>query len=980
MINEMDKEMLLAFIEEVKGYLPTILDSIENFRKDPTKLDDLDQAKRLFHLIKGSTSMVGYSSLSHIAYFAEDILEKVASGEIRLSQNLVNLLQQTVFQIEVYLDGIITNDLNEKRIFFEVFKGFRRFNNLTPELDEIEFEKLLSSHLEKIAPPDLEAFDIEPSTDNGSGVPANFNIDMEQIVPELMEVFFEEAEEHIRSISSIILLLEEKPDQRELLQELRRRVHTLKGAAATAGFNSLSHLLHKAEDLLDITYDHNLILSSDALNTLLSTSEFLESTFNQSDINLSEKMEELYIAYVGLIEKLYPDKSQVNELPLKPLAIDKESEQIKNLASKNLTINAEDLEKTGDVSNALQNNSNSIRVAIGKIDDLVKLASESVVNRSSFEQYFRTLIKDIDELKLNIGRLHRIVGKLEKEYETNSLGKGMFAFSNLVPTDNLVTTPNNFYGFDELEFDRYTEFHIIMRELSETMGDMNSISNDLNNTASDFDSYLTNSGQLNSDIQDKLMQLRMVPFATIVSKLVRTVKVTAQTQGKQISVLFEGEKVEIDKMVLEELADPFLHILRNAVDHGIEPPALRQAVGKSLKGQIKIKTYYDSAQVVLQISDDGKGIDPNNIRSTAISKGFLSETEANNLTDKELFSFLFFPGFSTAQQISEISGRGVGLDVVKTTVSKMKGTIGLDSQIGKGTTFTIRLPLTLAVIKVILVKSGEQTLAVPLSSVTRILRIEENQLENIGQRVFLRLEDESEIYPLHHLSDLLKLGQHNSETFERMPVLIVNLGSGTIALVVDKLLEAKEIVVKSMGSLLKKVFGVFGATLMGDGTVVMIVNPNELLKDTTNRSSQLRKIESFLPVSQAKNRTLNILIVDDSLSMRRTLSELVKIMGWNSTEAKDGVEALEIIQSLAIKPDIIILDIEMPRMDGYELTSVLRTDVSCQHIPIVMLTSRSEEKHRRKAFEVGATEYLVKPYEEETLINIITKLSTRASY
>ncbi|MBI4852761.1 MAG: Hpt domain-containing protein [Acidobacteria bacterium] len=976
MINEMDKEMLLGFIEEVKSYLPTILDSIENFKKDPTKLDDLDQAKRLFHLIKGSTSMVGYSSLSHMAYFAEDILDKVANGQAILSQNLVNLLQQTIFQIEVYLDGITTNSLNEKRIFFEVFKGFRRFNNLTPELDEIEFEKLLPSHLETIKPQDLEVFDIEPSINSNS--PVKFNVDMEQIVPELLEVFFEEAEEHIKSISSIVLLLEEKPDQRELLQELRRRVHTLKGAAGTAGFNSLSHLLHKAEDLLDITYEHNLVLSSDALNTLLSTSEFLENTFNQNDTNLSEKMEELYVAYVDLIENLYLDKSQVNELPLKALVSNIDSEQVKSFTIS--TVNAEELEKSEDISNSLQNNSNNIRVAIGKIDDLVKLASESVVNRSSFEQYFRNLIKDIDELKLNIGRLHRVVGKLEKEYETNTLGRGMFAFSGLMPTDNLVSASNSFYGFDELEFDRYTEFHIIMRELSETMGDMNSISNDLNNTASDFDSYLTSSGQLNSDIQDKLMQLRMVPFATIISKLIRTAKVTAQTQGKQVSVLFEGEKVEIDKMVLEELADPFLHLLRNAVDHGIEPPALRQVVGKSPKGQIKIKTYYDSAQVIIQIIDDGKGIDPNNIRNTAISKGFLSETEANNLTDKELFSFLFFPGFSTAQQISEISGRGVGLDVVKNKVSKMKGTINLDSQIGKGTTFTIRLPLTLAVIKVILVKSSEQTLAVPLSSVTRILRIEENQLENIGQRVFLRLEDESEIYPLHHLSDLLKLGQRNSETFERMPVLIVNLGSGTIALVVDKLIEAKEIVVKSMGSLLKKVYGVFGATLMGDGTVVMIVNPNELLKDATSKPAQLRKIESLLPISQPKNRALNILIVDDSLSMRRALSELVKIMGWNSTEAKDGVEALELIQSLAIKPDIIILDIEMPRMDGYELTSVLRADTSYQYIPIIMLTSRSEEKHRRKAFEVGATEYLVKPYEEETLINLIIKLSAKVSY
>lgn len=981
MVNKVDKEIVLAFTEEVKSYLPIMLDSIENFKKDPTKLTDLEEAKRLFHLIKGSTSMIGYSSLSHIAYFAEDILDEVSTGHITLNQNLANLLQQTIFQIEVYLDGIITNSLNEKQIFLEVFKGFRRFKNLPLELDEIEFEKLFTKGLEIAKTEESQVIDF--TEDNQSvdfNIPSiSFNTHNAHIDPELLEVFLEEAEEHIQNISKIILALEEEPDQRELLQELRRRVHTLKGAAGTTGFSSLSHLLHKAEDLLDITYDNNLILSSDALNTLLSTSLFLEETFHQTNSsNANEKLKQLYDTYTSLLEQLPVSNSLVDKPEIETLPATLDNKQVASQFISNLTISGEDLEKTSALSEAFQGKSNSIRVAIERIDDLIKSASETVVNKFSFEQYFRNFIRDIDELNLSIGRLHRVVGRLEKEYETSALGKGMFAFSGVNPKDNITKYQKSFHGFDELEFDRYTEFHIITRELSETLGDMTSISNELNSTVADFDGYLTTSGRLNSEIQDKLMQLRMFPLSTIAPKLLRTVKVTAQTQGKQVALIFEGEKVEIDKVVLEDLADPLLHILRNAVDHGIEPPALRQALGKPASGEIKIKAYYDSTQVAVQISDDGKGIDLNSIRTTAINKGFISEAEVANLTDKELFSFLFFPGFSTAQQISEISGRGVGLDVVKSIVSKIKGSITVDSQLGKGTTFTIRLPLTLAVIKVILVKSSEQTLAIPLSSVTRILRIEENQLQNIGQKVFLKLEDE--IYPLHHLSDLLKLGQQTSESFERMPVLIVNIGLVSIALVVDQLLEAKEVVVKTIGSLLKKVYGVFGTTLMGDGSVVIIVNPTELIKDTnTHRQINFKNIEKQLLISPLKTKKLNILVVDDSITVRRTVSDFVKRMEWNPIEAKDGLEALEILQSLAVKLDIILLDIEMPRMDGYELTSALRKDEAYKNIPIIMLTSRSEEKHRRKAFEAGATDYLVKPYQEEVLVELITKLSYGSS-
>jgi chemosensory pili system protein ChpA (sensor histidine kinase/response regulator) len=464
----------------------------------------------------------------------------------------------------------------------------------------------------------------------------------------------------------------------------------------------------------------------------------------------------------------------------------------------------------------------------------------------------------------------------------------------------------------------------------------------------------------------------MVALATLATRLHRAVRVLAREQDKLVDLVLEGEDIELDKTVREEIADPLLHLLRNAVDHGIEPPALRQVMGKPERGLIRLRAYHEGNQVVIQVSDDGAGLEPEILRSAAISGGYVSEADAPQLSDEELYSLVFLPGFSTASEVSEVSGRGVGLDIVKTNVHKLKGTVTLDSTPGQGATFTIRLPMTLAVTRALLVKAHNETFAIPLDTVTQILRLEREEIEHVGQEPVIRVG--GQVYPMLRLGQVLNLKQPADETVQRLPVLILNAGGKQIALVVDQLLAGREIVIKTLGNHLRRVHGVTGATLMGDGSVVLILNPADLIIEAPQP-------EAWAPPQPPAERALEaltVMVVDDSVSVRRVVSNLIKSVGWQPMAARDGLEALELVQRSARPPDLILVDIEMPRMDGYELITTLKGQEAYRNIPLVILTSRAGEKHRRKAQELGASEYIVKPYQDETLLNIIRHL-VRAS-
>ena len=803
---------------------------------------------------------------------------------------------------------------------------------------------------------------------------------VEAVSPELLEAFRTESDEHLQSIGGALRELEKKPADQELLQQIRRSVHTLKGAAGMVGLRQTSSLAHRMEDLLDELHGGGIHYSKDIQELLFSTADCLEdlSAAEADERPVTTQTGDLYSAYTALLGEQQTAPSVQPSTPSPGSLPSLGEEKIIDLAAMGSESPGEKaaVEAGGAAAPAAARQSGQhVRVPLERLDELVRLVSELIVNRSTFEQHFGRYTHEVDELALSTDRLKRISTKLETDYAVEALVQQESAAYTGVREPSLPRTPASNGGgghgeFDTLEFDRYGEFHLMSRDLSETASDINSVENQLGALSGDFDSYLNRLGRLTSEVQDRLMRLRMVPLATIATRLHRTVRVTASKKGKQAELILEGERVEFDKTVIEEIIGPLEHLLRNSVDHGIEPAALRQAIGKPLRGQIRLKAYYEGTEVIIQVRDDGAGLDPDLIRTKAVGSGYLKEAEAAAWTDEDLYSLIFLPGFTTASEVSEVSGRGVGLDILKSAVSRLKGTVHVDSAAGQGVTFTLRLPMTLAITRVLLVKAHSQTFAIPLGAVTQILRIEADRIERIGHEPVIRVE--GRVLPAVRLGGALSLRTPEDASVRRHPVLVVQLGDRRFGLVVDQLLEAREVVVKTLGSLLQRVRSVTGATLMGDGSVVLIINPADLIEEADAAKSSQRAAPRT-PAAQ-QSQAFDMLVVDDSLSVRRVLSSLITSVGWNPIAAKDGVEALEILQRSARRPDVVLLDIEMPRMDGYELTSTLRGQDVYRDLPIIILTSRAGEKHRKKAFDLGVTDYLVKPYQEETLLSVVRRV------
>jgi chemosensory pili system protein ChpA (sensor histidine kinase/response regulator) len=778
----------------------------------------------------------------------------------------------------------------------------------------------------------------------------------EDVPPELAEVFAQEAAEHLQTIARVTATLSPSSDDRESVQELRRAVHTLKGAAGVVGYKVASKLAHCMEDLLDRLYEGTAVLTPQAVRLLATASDTLDESINGGTdaTTLRTTVARLF----GEFEAIVGGSKDA------PRSTDDASTQTADQSAPS-TVNpaaaAADTTSIADQAHAPErrsgvdrrNTPQVLRVPVARLDDLVRSVSELVLNRSTFEQHYAALLAQVEELKFSAARIRKVAQKLEADYEVRALaGNSMSGGGD---------------GWDALEFDRYTDFHLLTRELTETASDIATVSARVSDGIDDFEGDLTRLGRLTREIQDRTLEFRMLPLRTLTTRLERTVRVTADACGKRVEFAIEGEDVTLDKSLLEHMADPLLHLLRNAVDHGIETAERRRAAGKPEHGRIVVRGFHDGTDVVIEVEDDGKGLDVERIRRTAVERGLVGEAEAANLAPDALFDYIFEPGFSTASKVSEISGRGVGMDVVKSAVVRAGGRIQIESRPGAGVTMSIRAPMTLAITRVLLVRAGGQTFGLPLGAVVQIVRPHPTAISSVGPDRVLTVDGKP--HRLRDLADVLGLPRA-VDAPTTQPVLIANLSGRRIALAVDAILHSRDAVVKSLGTHLRRVPGIWGATLLGDGTVVLILNAADL--GGAAEDARVRVV-ARPTVASLESRKYTVLVVDDSLSMRHVLSTTIKKAGWNVLQARDGLDALETIHRSTQPPDAILLDIEMPRMDGYEFLSTIRANAAYATLPIVMLTSRGSDKHRDKAKALGATGYLVKPFREDVLIETITK-------
>ena len=962
----MENETLQNFINEAEIYLPMIRNGILVCSQEGNSGGELETSLLYSRALKDAAVSVGLENIGKVGEKLELELKSVVARIEPLSDLQARNLLDNLAQLEALLAKL--NFSNDG--FSMNFDGFVDESFLNLGFNSSETDLLHITAQDNEAAQTADEFD-------------GFEIDAE-----MLEIFAEEAEDLLRNINSQLEVLKSAPNDREALLEIRRNAHTLKGSAGIVGIKPLSGLAHRVEDLLDYLAEKEIDGNRKIFELLATSTDCLSALASgENSVQLNQRIELLYRDFDETLNALENGTFEKETVKI-PELVKTEVVPEQNAEAENQSV-------------AVIHKS-VVRVSLEKLDELVRLVGDLVISRSVFEQRLVEFERQINELQYSTGRLLRSTGKLETDFEASLLNTD-FGFRISDSTANkhshlignrLNEYPNpqsaitNPQSFDSLEFDRYTEFHQTTRELLETAGDTSAINVEFDKLRSNLEILFTNQSHLIEEMHDKLLRLRMVRFGSLTARLQRTVRVTCDQEQKQVELVIEGDQTEVDTQILDLLVEPLLHLLRNAVAHGIESPDTRRLLGKSEKGKIHLRLHSEGTHIILNVTDDGRGISAVALREKAVRNGFISQDEASKMSDEDAFSLGFLPGITTAESVSQTAGRGVGMNIIKTSILRGQGTISIASEPQKGASFTIRMPMALAITRGLLVKTNGQTFAFPLKLVKKVSEIPAEE--------FAKMPDKSSVcidginYAISNLGTLLDLPSSIMKK-DFIPFLLLETLDTPCALMVDEIVRAEEIVIKPLAAPLQNYPNLLGATILGDGNVVPVLDLLYLLKnqvpssksqapspENTNEASLLPESENSSQTAQ-RSSLLKVMIVDDSPSVRHITSKLVKNAGWEVILAKDGLEAFETLQASEDLPDVVLTDVEMPRMDGYELLSSIRNHAALQQLPVIMITSRASEKHQQKAVELGVSEYLTKPFDDAVLIERIKSLTGNIS-
>lgn len=745
----------------------------------------------------------------------------------------------------------------------------------------------------------------------------------DELDDQLLPIFLEETQDLTRGFSEQLRAWHAAPDDAAPPRALARLLHTFKGSARMAGAMNLGEATHSLETRVEE------ILHSGSINTAL-----IEEIENGCDI------------LVQLADRLQSGEAPSEPGPAVPVQGETAAGSVPEGAVAAATLAVSEGESETGSQRA------TVRVRADLLDRLVNEAGELSIARARIEGEMRGLKTSLLELTENVIRLRRQLREIEIQAETQMQAQA---------AQNQAANAD----FDPLELDRFTRFQELTRFMAESVNDVATLQQNLLKNLDDANAAILAQARLNRSLQQELMGVRMVPFSSQSERLYRIVRQTAKELGKRANLDIRGGQVELDRSVLDKMLPPLEHMLRNSVSHGIESREERQSKGKSEIGEISLSLQQEGNEIILAMTDDGAGLNVDRIRARAEAMGLIAPGEEAD--DARIYDFIFQPGFSTASAVTQVAGRGVGMDVVRTEVTSLGGRIEILSTPGKGTTFRLYLPLTLAVTQTLLVRVGTQLYAIPSTMIEQVQELKESVLRDHQEKG--EIEWMGNRYPLHFLPGLLGDSEALPETRRRYWVLFLRSGTQRVAVQVDELQGNQEVVVKNVGPQLARVVGIAGATVLGDGQVVLILNP-VALASRPPQVSLVRSVPNKTAAAPVPAVTLpTIMVVDDSLTVRKITGRLLAREGYQVVTAKDGVDALE--QLLEIMPDVLLSDVEMPRMDGFDLLRNLRADERLKSLPVIMITSRTAEKHRNYAFEMGANHYLGKPYDEDQLLGLI---------
>ena len=785
---------------------------------------------------------------------------------------------------------------------------------------------------------------------------------------EILEDFLVEAFELIEQIDHDLIELETNPEDLELLNSIFRVAHTVKGSSSFLNFDVLTKLTHKMEDVLNKARHGELKITPDVMDVVLESVDDMKTLLNCIRDNGNDTAIGLDIEPICARLLAVAEGGGVNSAP----AAENSAPQATPAASA-----AENSATPQATQAAAGNSATQTATNAPRIDPLSQEPDVDVNSLSEAE-----VEAEIERL-LKIRKAEDTARRAEKAKNPQPAAKPAPKpatpppSAKKVPAAGGANSPAAMEQTIRVEVKRLDQLMNLSGELVLSKNRLLKICDDVSERY-DGEQFLeelnqaTNSLSLiTTDIQLAVMKTRMQPVSKVFSKFPRIVRDLSRELGKQIELEISGEETELDKSIIEEIGDPIMHMIRNSCDHGVEDPATRAAAGKPEKGVVQLKAYNEGNYIIIEIADDGKGMDPIMLKEKCIEKNLITEKEADQMSDKEAFALVFKPGFSTAQKVTSVSGRGVGMDVVRNNIEKLNGLIEIDSEVGKGSIFRLKIPLTLAIMQSLLVGAQEEYYAIPLASVIETVRVPLDSIYTIEGKNVLRLRDE--VVSLVRLADVFGVKQvFESDT--QAYVVIIGLAESKLGVIIDTLVGQEEIVIKSMGDYLQGIPGIAGATVRGDGRITLIVDVGSMMNLAKQIKMDIKaQIESEAKKAKEKPSDYNVLIVDDSKMDRTLMQKALEPLGVNVFEATNGVEALELLKSKDRDVDAMLIDIEMPKMDGYTLAGEIRKYSKYRNLPLIAVTSRTSKTDRLRGVEVGMTEYITKPYSPEYLENVVKK-------
>ena len=774
---------------------------------------------------------------------------------------------------------------------------------------------------------------------------------------EIMEDFLIEAFELIEQIDHDLVELEANPEDLELLNRIFRVAHTVKGSSSFLNFDVLTELTHHMEDVLNKARKGELKITPDIMDVVLESVDMMKGLLesirdNGSDAAAGIDIKNICVRLTQISEGEAP--SAAPEAPAAAPAPEpvKEPEPVAPAEEAAPEVSDAELSKLSDseVEAEIER-----LLKVRKAEDQARRASKGIAPKSPEEIAPATSAAPAPAAKPAPSRERDADKKVPAASSNSAVAQEQTIRVEVKRLDHLM----NLIGELVLGKNRLLKIYDDVEERYEG----EKFLEELNQVVSSLSLVTT-------DIQLAVMKTRMLPIAKVFNKFPRMIRDLSRDLGKQIDLEISGEETELDKSIVEEIGDPLVHIIRNSCDHGIEDPETRKAMGKPEKGLVQLKAYNEGNHIVVEIVDDGKGLDADMLKAKSIEKGIITEREADAMSEKEAFGLIFKPGFSTAAKVTNVSGRGVGMDVVKTNIEKLNGIIDIESEVGKGTVMKLKIPLTLAIIQSLLVGTQEEFYAIPLASVLETVRVPIDDIYTIDGKNVLRLRDE--VLSLVRLSDVFgvnKVFDGGDQTY----VVIIGVAEAKLGIIVDTLVGQEEIVIKSMGDYLQNIPGIAGATIRGDGRVTLIIDVGAMMEMAKDIKVNIRAEMEDSTKAKEKPSDYKVLIVDDSKMDRTIMQKSLEPIGVTIIEATNGVEALNIIKSGEHAFDAVLIDIEMPRMDGYTLAGEIRKYSKYRTLPLIAVTSRTSKTDRLRGVEVGMTEYITKPYSSEYLENVVRK-------